>query len=283
MRQGIERQIKTFGTTTPQLLELKGWLKDNHITHIAMESTGVYWKPVFNVLADDDWQLLLVNARHIKNVPGRKTDTQDSEWICKLLRAGLLKSSFIPPEDIRWLRDLTRYRKKLQQQIQHEKNRVHKVLQEANIKLTSVLTDIFGATGMKILTALSKGVTDPDELSSYFDHKRLIHTKAQALEALTGRFTAHHQFMLQKMLQHIAFLDQQIQTVEQQSELHLEQYRQQVEQLSSIPGVQQKAAAAIIAELGADMAAFPDEKHLVSWAGLCPGHNESAGKKKVHV
>ena len=184
MRQGIERQIKTFGTATPQLLELKNWLKENHITHIAMESTGVYWKPVFNVLCDQDWQLLLVNARHIKNVPGRKTDTQDSEWICKLLRAGLLKGSFIPPEDIRQLRDLTRYRKKLQHHVQNEKNRVHKILQEANIKLTSVLTDIFGVTGMKILTALTKGVTDPAVLSNYFNqNKRIIHKKEQALES----------------------------------------------------------------------------------------------------
>jgi len=282
MRQGVERQIKTFGTATPQLIELKGWLKENHITHIAMESTGVYWKPVFNVLCDEDWQLMLVNARHIKNVPGRKTDTQDSEWICKLLRAGLLRGSFIPPEDIRQLRDLTRYRKKLQHHVQNEKNRVHKILQEANIKLTSVLTDIFGKTGMKILTALAKGVTDPAVLSSHFDqNKRIIHKKGQALEALTGRFTAHHRFMLQKMLQHIVFLEQQIQTVEQQSEQHLQQYKRQVEQLATIPGIQQKAAASIIAELGVDMAIFPDEKHLASWSGLCPGHNESAGKKKV--
>jgi transposase len=284
MRQGIERQIKTFGTMTSELLELKQWLKENQITHIAMESTGVYWKPVFNILTEEDWQLLLVNARHIKNVPGHKTDTQDSEWICKLLRAGLLKGSFIPPEDIRQLRDLTRYRKKLQHQVQNEKNRVHKILQEANIKLTSVLTDIFGATGMKILNALAKGVTDPVKLSNYFDeHGRVSHKKGQAKEALTGRFTSHHRFMLHKMLQYLGFLEQQIQDIERQTEQHLQKYQQQVEQLTTIPGIQQKATAAIIAEVGTTLESFPDEKHLASWSGLCPGHNESAGKKKFAI
>lgn len=278
MRQGIKKQIKKFGTTTKELLRLKKWLEENKITHVAMESTGVYWKPVFNVFGDS-FDLLLVNARHIKNVPGRKTDVQDCEWICKLLRAGLLNKSFIPKEDIRKLRDLTRYQKKLQHQVQNEKNRVHKLLQDANIKLTSVLSDIFGVTGRKILDMLSKGVTRPEELVEAFN-KYVSDKKEDGLEALEGKFTSHHRLLLKSMLSHIDFINKQITELEKQVKKLIKPYKQEHELLQTIPGVKEKAADTIIAEIGTDMENFTDEKHLVSWAGLCPGHNESAGKKK---
>jgi transposase len=281
MRQGIEKQIESFGTTTDELERLRIWLHEHKISHVAMESTGVYWKPVFNILGEE-FELLLVNARHIKNVPGRKTDVQDCEWICKLLRAGLLQASFIPKEDIRHLRNLTRYQKQLQHQIQNEKNRVHKLLQEANIKITSVLSDIFGVAGLKILQDLSKGITDPVRLSRYFnDNKRLAVKKTEALQALKGSFKAHHQFMLKTMLNHISFLQEQIADIEVQVAELIKNYQEEHQLLQTIPGVKEKAANAIIAELGTDMSQFPDEKHLVSWAGLCPGNNESAGKKKA--
>ena len=281
MRQGIEKQIETFGTTTSELERLKGWLHEHKITHVAMESTGVYWKPVFNIIGEY-FELLLVNARHIKNVPGRKTDVQDSEWICKLLRAGLLKGSFIPKEDIRELRNLTRYQKRLQHQIQNEKNRVHKILQEANIKITSVLSDIFGVTGLNILKDLANGINDPIKLAKHFDHnKRLAAKKTEAVEALHGRFKPHHQFMLKTMLEHIDFLESQITSIEAEVAEIIKDHQREHELLQTIPGVKEKAANAIIAEIGTDMSQFPDERHLSSWAGLCPGNNESAGKKKA--
>lgn len=281
MRQGFKKQIKEFGTTTSELDELKAWLHEHDITHVAMESTGVYWKPVFNIIGED-FALLLVNARHIKNVPGRKTDVQDCEWICKLLRAGLLKGSFIPSEDIRNLRNLTRYQKKLQHQIQNEKNRAHRILQEANIKITSVLSDVFGVAGMNILSDLAQGITDPVSLSKHMDNnKRLARKKEEAIEALKGKFTAHHQFMLTTMLEHIDFLQNKIEQAENQVKSVIADHQKEHELLQTIPGVKEKAANAIIAEIGTNMDVFPDERHLSSWAGLCPGNNESAGKKKV--
>ncbi|MEM9835708.1 MAG: IS110 family transposase [Bacteroidota bacterium] len=282
LRQGYPRQIRTFDTTTRALRELKQWLVDERITHVAMESTGVYWKPVFNVLGDD-FELLLVNARHVKHVPGRKTDVLDAEWLCKLLRAGLLRGSYIPKLEVRRLRDLTRYQKKLQHQIQNEKNRVHKILQDANIKLTSVLSDIFGKTGRTILDELSCGKTDAKELSSHFDrHRGLRHSAEEAEEALTNCVSAHHQVLLKGMLAHIDFLQQQIDEFETVVRQLIEQhFAQEYELLQTMPGVSNKAAAAILSELGGDMDAFPSSVNLAAWAGLCPSQKESAGKKKV--
>lgn len=275
------KQIKTFGTTTLELEELTKWLVENEVKQLAMESTGVYWKPVFNILSEH-FQVLLVNARHIKNVPGKKTDVLDCEWISKLLRAGLLKGSFIPEEQIRHLRNLTRYQKQLQYQIQGEKNRVHKLLEEANIKLTNVLSDIFGSAGSKILSDLSKGITDPLKLVMHLDHdKRLFNKKAQGEQALKGRFKTHHQFMLKKMLEHISFLEIQIKQLEQEGEEIIKEYQQDYERLQTIPGIKEKAAKVILAELGNNMKEFATAKHLTSWSGLCPGNNESAGKKKA--
>ncbi|HEY4789404.1 MAG TPA: IS110 family transposase [Bacteroidales bacterium] len=281
-KQGHNKQIKTFGTTTEELGKLKQWIKSEDVTHIAMESTGVFWKPVFHVLEDKQWEILLVNARHIKKVPGRKTDVQDCEWICKLLRSGLLKGSFIPQDDIRQLRSLTRHQKTLQHQIQNEKNRVHKLLQECNIKITQVLSDIFGLAGMNILNDLAKGITDANKLAVYMEHnKQLLRKKDEAIACLKGKFTHTHQIMLGTMLNTIAFYQKQIEILDKEVEKLLKPYRLEHELLQTIPGVRAKAASHIIAELSSNMEAFPDEKHLSSWAGLCPGNNESAGKKKA--
>lgn len=280
MGNGMKTQIKQFGTTTSQLESLKQWLIDNNIIHVAMESTGVYWVPVFNIIGDD-FKLLLVNARHIKNVPGKKTDVKDAQWICKLLRAGLLKGSFIPPKDIRDLRNLTRYQKQLQNQIKSEKNRVHKLLQEGNIKITSVLTDIFGVAGMNILHDLSNGIVDPKELVKHMENdKRLMRKKSEALEALKGKFDSHHQFMLKEHLELISFLENKISSADEKVKELLKNHQKDHELLQTIPGVSTRSANILISEIGTNMDVFPDENHLSSWAGLSPGNNESAGKKK---
>lgn len=281
-RQGYQKQIRTYGTTTEELELLKQWLKSEEITHVAMESTGIFWKPVYNILEDSQWEILLVNARHMKNVPGRKTDVQDCEWICKLLRAGLLKGSFIPSGDIQQLRSLTRYQKTLQHLIQNEKNRVHKLLQECNIKITQVLSDVFGVAGMNILIDLSNGIADPDRLVRHMEkNKRLAAKKEQAIACLKGKTSIEHQIMLKAMLQTIAFYGEQITRLEKEVRELIKPYQLEHQLLQTIPGIKEKAANHIIAELSANMDSFPDEKHLSSWAGLCPGNNESAGKKKA--
>ena len=280
MKPGVKKQIKEFGTTTRQLIHFKEWLHTNKITHVAMESTGVYWKPVFNIVGED-FEVMLVNARHIKHVPGRKTDVQDAEWLCKLLRSGLLKGSFIPPQNIRQLRDLTRYQTRLKHQEQNEKRRIHKVLQDANIKMTSVLSDVFGATGLKILQDLSSGITDPKKLSEHMEKDmRLFRRKDEAIEALEGKVTDNHQFMLELMLENIAHIQSQIARVEEEIAVLIKDHQQDHELLQTIPGVKKKAANTIIAEIGVNMKAFPSANHLASWAGLCPTNNESAGRKK---
>jgi len=280
-RQGFDKIIRTFGTTTEELLDLKQLLKEQQITHVAMESTGVYWKPVYNILEDGAWEIVLANARHMKNVPGRKTDVQDCEWICKLLRTGFLKASFIPQEDIRLMRSYTRCQKNFQYNIQNEKNRVHKLLQECNIKLTQVLSDIFGLAGTRILNDLAAGITEPVELAKHMEaDKRLLPKKQQAISCLNGRTTPHHQMMLRSMLGTICYYQKQIDTMNAEVSKLLGPYKQEYELLQSIPGVKEKAAGHIIAELSANMYVFPDEQHLSSWAGLSPGSNESAGKKR---
>lgn len=280
-RTGVKKQIKEFGTTTKELNSLKDWLHQNKITHIAMESTGVYWKPVMNIIGEE-FDVILVNARHIKNVPGRKTDVQDAQWICKLLRAGLLKGSFIPPKKINELRNLTRYQKKLQYQERNERSRIHKVLQEANIKITSVLSDIFGVTGLKILKDLASGITDSKELSKHVANcRQLYRKKDQAMEALEGKFSESHQFMLKLMLDNIFHIQSQIAAVEKKIASLMQDYQKDHELLQTIPGIGEKSANTIIAEIGLNMDVFPTASHLASWAGLCPTNNESAGKKKA--
>ena len=276
--KGIKTQTKSYTTFTSSLIKLKEWLKKHEITHITMESTGVYWKPVFNVLGDD-FQILLVNARHVKNVPGHKTDKRDSKWLAKLLLSGLLKGSFIPSQKIRELRDLTRYRTKLVKQISSEKNRFQKILEDANIKLSVVLTDIFGATGKKIIARILEGDYEPEQLL-YYVHGRVKADRGDIVEALTGYITEHHRFMLKTILANISRIESTKSELEQQIAKMSEEYKEILELLETIPGVGYDGAIAIIAEIGDDMSRFPTHNHIASWAGVCPGSNESAGKNK---
>ena len=276
---GIQEETRTFSTFTNSLLSLKEWLKEKKITHAAMESTGVYWKPVFNIL-EEDFEILLVNARHIKNVPGHKTDKKDSRWITKLLLSGLLKGSFIPPTEIRELRDLFRYKRKLTGQVSSEKNRLQKILEDTNIKLSSVVSDTFGVSSTKIIDALLEGEKDVEKLIALC-HGRLAVKKDQLKEALVGTLSVHHKFMLRTIKKSIVSIEKIIAEVEKQIDKKMSDYEQEIELLQTIPGVGKNTAQGIIAEMGANMDVFPNEQHLASWAGMSPGNNESAGKKKV--
>ena len=280
MRQGIKKQIKTYGTNTDDLQYLKSWLEDNDISHVAMESTGVFWKPVFNILGDK-FEIILVNARHVKYVPGKKTDVLDCEWLCRLLRAGLLKGRFIPKEDIRQLRDLTRYQKKQQEELIREKNRVQKILQDCNIKLSSVLSDVFGKAGREILEMLISGQTDIERLiTPFYNNKKLLKKAEQARKALKGKVNKTHRLILQIQMEHIRFIEKQISKIEYQINQIANNYKADIANLITMPGISKKSANTIIAEIGTDMNIFPSERHITAWAGLCPGNNESAGKKK---
>lgn len=278
--KGIKEETKTYETFTSSLKEMKEWLMSIGITHIAMESTGVYWKPIFNIL-EDSFEILLVNARHLKNVPGRKTDKADSRWICKLLLSGLLKGSFVPPENIRELRDLSRYKTKLTREIASEKNRIQRILEDANIKLSSVVSDTSGTVATKLIDGLISGRKDLEVLINECYHGKLAASKEELRQALTGRLTAHHVFMLKQMKAHIAYLESQIVLIDTEMDNKLEEYSEELELLQTIPGVAKEGAKRILSEIGANMDVFPNEHHLASWAGMCPGNNESAGKKKV--
>jgi transposase len=277
--KGKQEQTRTFSTFTSSLTELRDWLKAEGVTQVAMESTGIYWKPVFNIL-EEDFQLLLVNARHIKNVPGRKTDKSDSAWIAQLLLSGLLKKSFVPPRDIRELRDLFRYKKKLVQQTSSERNRLQKILEDANIKLSSVVSDVFGVSATKMLDAMLDGETDVKKLAKLC-HGRLSGKRQQIKESLNGHLTEHHKFMLNIIRKNIHGIESVIEEVEKKIEQQSAVHKIHIEQLQSITGVGKATATGIIAEIGADMSVFPNEHHLASWAGMSPGNNESAGKKKA--
>jgi len=272
------QEIKTFGTTTADLLALRDWLEAHHVTHVAMESTGVYWKPVFYIL-EEAFTCLLVNAAHIKQVPGRKTDVQDCAWIAQLLECGLLRGSFVPPAPIRELRDLTRYRKVLIQERTREANRLHKVLQDAGVKLASVATDILGVSGRAMLEALVQGTTDPAVLAELARGK--LRAKLPALRAaLAGRFRAHHAFLVSQLLAHLDYLEEAIQTLSARIEEVIAPFAAEVARLDTIHGVNRHTAEVLIAELGVDMAVFPSDRHAASWVGLCPGNHESAGKHR---
>lgn len=272
-----DRQIRTFGTATADLLELAEWLHAEKCTHVAMESTGVYWKPIYNLL-EGDLQVLVVNAHHLKTVPGRKTDVRDAEWIADLLRHGLLRASFIPPAPQRELRDLTRYRTSLVMDRSRILNRIQKLLEDANIKLGDVVSDITGVSARSMLEALIAGVSDAHELAG-LARGRLKAKHEQLVKVLQGRFTLHHAFVLGEHLSFLDYLDEAIGRVSSEIEVRLAQHRSEVDLLDSIPGISPRTASLLLAEVGPDMTRFPSARHLASWAGMCPGNNESAGKR----
>jgi transposase len=275
----VQKQIRTFGTTTRELLALREWLLSQGCTHVAMESTGVYWKPVYAVLEGGALEIVVANAQHVKKVPGRKTDVKDAEWIADLLSHGLLRSSFVPPKPIRELRDLTRYRRKVVESQAAERNRLQKLLETANIKLASVASDVFGVSGRLMLRALIEGKATPPEMAGLA--RGLLRKKIPELElALEGRLEEHHRFLLRLQLQRLETAEKDLAVLEQRIEDQLKPYAAQLALLQEIPGVDWTLAAVIIAELGVDMSVFGSVSQLASWAGVCPGNNESAGKRK---
>lgn len=269
--------VRTFGTTTAELLALSDWLTAHGCTHVAMESTGVYWKPVWHVL-EGSVELVLANAMHIRNIPGRKSDVNDATWIADLLAHGLIRGSFVPPEPIQELRDLTRTRKQLVREITQHTLRIQKTLENANLKLTGVLTDILGVSGRAILQALVAGETNPERLAE-LARGRLKASRADLAAALHGRVTAHHRFLLQLHLAQIAALEGAVREVEARLGDALTPFRAAVDRLITMPGVSETVARVLVAEIGVDMTRFPTASHLVSWAGLCPRLDESAGKR----
>jgi len=276
----VWKEVRTFETATRHLEALRTWLQAEGVTHVAMESTGVFWKPVYNCLEEHFEQVLLVNARDIKQVPGRKTDVKDSEWLAQLLQFGLLRGSFVPPRKQRELRDLTRHRTTLVQEYNRVVNRLHKVLQDANIKLSSVASDILGVSGRQMIEALGRGEEDPAVLAE-LARRRLRGKIPQLRVALEGRVREHHRFLLRLLLEQLDFLTQAIDQLSQRiTEMADPPVQAAVALLTTINGVGQRVAETIAAELGTSMTPFPSHKHCASWAGVCPGNNESAGKRK---
>ena len=273
-------ETRTFGTTTRELLSLLDWLAGSQITHVAMESTGVYWKPLYNLLETTGMIVYVVNAAHLKAVPGRKTDVQDAEWICDLMRHGLLKASLIPSRPQRELRELVRYRISLVNERAAEANRIQKVLEGGNVKLGSVISDILGKSGRAMLGALAEGERSPEDIAG-LAHPRLKATREELTEALHGRLTSHQHLMLRLQLDHVRYLDQQIEAVEAEVATRLVPFASQKTQLDTIPGVSERVAEVIVAEVGTDMTRFPSAAHLTSWGGMCPGSNESGGKRRT--
>lgn len=275
------RQVvtETFGTMTPDLLALREWLQAYGVTQVALESTGVYWKPVYYVL-EDAFELRLINMQQLKHVPGRKTDVKDSEWLAQLLEAGLLHSSFVPPPPIRELRDLTRYRVQQTRDRSQEVNRLHKVLEDAGIKLTGVLTDVMGVSGRAMVEALVHGTTDPQVLADLA--RGTLRKKLPALRrALVGRFRPLHAFLLEEILAKIDYLDEALDRLTAEIDRRVAPFEPMLAALDTIPGINRIGAISLVAETGADMTHFPSAAHLCSWAGMCPGHDESAGKRRT--
>jgi transposase len=272
------RQVRVYGTFTQDLLALVDWLQENGVTHVAMEATGVYWRPVWVVL-EGHFQQMLVNPQHIKAVPGRKTDTKDCEWIADLLQHGLLKGSFVPPAPIQDLRDLTRYRIELRQSQNRVANRIQKFLEQANLKLSSVASDVLGVSGRRMLEAIIAGQDHPEQLAQ-LARGRLRSKVAVLAQALTGRVRDHHRFLLAEYLDEWEALGQRIQRIEAEIDQQIRPFETAVALWQTIPGVDRVTACHLVAEIGVDMHHFPTAQHLASWAALCPGHHESAGKRK---
>jgi transposase len=274
----VQREVQTFATTTSGLLELADWLEGHAITHVAMEASGVYWKPVWHLL-EGCCELILANAAHIKNVPGRKTDVNDATWIADLLAHGLIRASFVPPVSIQELRALTRTRKQLVREKAAHVQRIEKILEDANLKITTLLSDIVGQSGRAILEALIAGESDPHRLVERVS-KRVKAKRSTLVEALRGRVSRHHRFMLRLHLDQVDALDRAIRAVETEVGDALAPFQEAAQLLITIPGISDVSASVIVAEIGVDMSRFPTVGHLISWAGLCPRNDQSAGKKR---
>jgi transposase len=274
----VSESVRTFATMTADLLALSDWLAGQGVTHVAMESTGVFWKPIFNLL-EGTFEVLLVNPRHIKQVPGRKTDVKDCQWIAQLLQHGLLRGSFVPPKAIRELRDLTRQRSQLVAEKSAVANRIQKTLEDANIKLASVATDVLGVSGRAMIRALIAGQEDPDALAELA--RQRLRQKLPALRtALRGRVTEHHRFLLRLLMSHLDSLEGLIDQLSARIEGAMAPFAAEAERLTTIPGVDRRTAEVIVAEIGTDMERFPTAGQLASWAGVCPGNDQSAGKRR---
>jgi transposase len=273
-----DEQVRTFGTMTGDLLELADWLAAHGVVQVAMESTGVYWKPVYYLL-EDLFAVMLVNAQHIKQVPGRKTDVKDCQWIAQLLQHGLLRPSFVPPTAIRELRDLTRQRSQLISERAAVANRIQKVLEDANIKLASVASEVLGVSGRAMIAALIAGQSEPERLAD-LARRKLRRKIPQLKQALHGRVTDHHRFLLRTLMDHVRHLDQLIEQFHDRIDEVMAPFAPAVDRLVTIPGVSRHAAEVIVAEIGTDMTRFPTAGHLSSWAGMCSGNHQSAGKRQ---
>ncbi|MBM7662247.1 transposase [Bacillus mesophilus] len=274
------KEIKTFSTKTVFLIQLVDWIKQHNCTHAAMESTSVYWKPIVNLLESEEIEFLVVNAQHIKSVPGRKTDVKDAEWIAKLLRHGLIKASYIPDRNQRELRELVRYRRSIIEERARQHNHIQKVLEGANIKLGSVVSDIMGVSARDMLNAIADGEDNPEILANFA--RRSMKKKKEELElALKGYIHSHQRLMLKTILKHIDFLTEQIEMLDSEVEERMQSYQEDIERLDSIPGIARRMAEQILSEIGFDVKKqFPSASHMCSWSGVVPGHNESAGKRK---
>lgn len=275
----VRTEVKTFRTTTQELMALSDWLSAEGVTHIAMEATGVYWKPVWHILSDGEFELVLANAAHVKNVPGRKTDVNDATWLADLMAHGLIRASFVPDEPTQQMRDLLRTRKQLVRERSGHTQRIQKTLEDANIKLDSVISNIVGVSGRRMVEALIDGQTDPEALAALADG-RLKATPAELEASLRGRVTDHHRFLLRLHLDQLDALDAAIARIDQEVDSNVEPFRVAIELLSTIPGVSSLAAEVIVSEIGIDMTRFPTEGQLISWAGLCSKNDESAGKRR---
>ena len=275
----VLREVRTFETTTASLMVLSEWLAENGCTHVAMEATGVYWKPVWHILDDGDFQLVLANASHVKNVPGRKTDVNDATWLADLLAHGLIRASFVPDTQTQELRTLLRTRKQLVREKSSHILRVQKTLEDANIKLDSVITDVMGMSGRAMIEALIAGESNPTKLARLANY-RLRASQEKLREALRGRVTKQHRFLLRLHLNQIDALDAAIATIDQLVQAGIAPFRFAVEHVMSIPGISDIGAQVIVSEIGIDMSRFPSEGHLISWAGMCPRNDESAGKRR---
>ena len=274
----VRREVRSYGTTTAELIALADWLDAEGVSHVAMESTGVYWKPVYHLL-EGRFEVLLVNARHIKQVPGRKTDVKDAEWIAQLLQHGLLRASFIPPPPVRELRDLTRSRAQLVAERARFAQRIHKVLEDANIKLSSVATDVLGASGRAMIRAIVDRVEDPGLLAE-LAKGRLREKREELAAALRGLVSEHHRFLLRTLLGQVEQFEAWIAEYDARIEAVMAPFAEAAARIETIPGLGRRAAEVIVAEIGPDVASFPTARHLASWAGLCPGNDESAGKRR---